>query len=382
MTKKNLSVGCYYFPNYHFTDERNTAYHGPGWSEWDVVRNARPRFEGHRQPKRPLWGYEDESDPEVMSRKIAAAVTHGIDYFIFDYYYYNDGPFLENCLNNGFLQAENPHPLRFALMWANHDWLDIHPCGRVPRNLLYPGRVTMETFRILRRRVIERYFIHPAYFRIDGAPYFSIYHLSSFVDSFPDLDAARRALDDFRREAESAGVGGVHLNCVVWGNPVLPCEGTPTGMPEVVRRLGFDSITSYVWIHHSRLEATEKTSYGKVEKDYFSHWDRILDQYHVPYFPNVSVGWDASPRTLQSDRWTPGIGYPYTSVVVDNTPEHFQAALERCAKRSHELGIPTMNINSWNEWTEGSMLEPEEEHGMGYLEAIRSVFSPGSSDAC
>jgi len=34
-----------------------------------------------------------------------------------------------------------------------------------------------------------------------------------------------------------------------------------------------------------------------------------------------------------------------------------------------------LTINSWNEWTEGSHLEPESLYGMGYLDAIRSIFS-------
>ena len=36
-------------------------------------------------------------------------------------------------------------------------------------------------------------------------------------------------------------------------------------------------------------------------------------------------------------------------------------------------------INSWNEWGEGSYLEPDTENGMGYLEAVRDVF--GSQQA-
>ncbi len=99
MEQKRIDVGCYYFPNYHRNDERNAQVHGPGWSEWELVKQALPRFEGHYQPFRPVWGYVDESLPEVMERKIAAAADHGIDYFIFDYYYYDDGTFLENCLN-------------------------------------------------------------------------------------------------------------------------------------------------------------------------------------------------------------------------------------------------------------------------------------------
>jgi hypothetical protein len=35
-----------------------------------------------------------------------------------------------------------------------------------------------------------------------------------------------------------------------------------------------------------------------------------------------------------------------------------------------------LNINCWNEWTEGSYLEPDTVHGMKYLEAVREVFGP------
>ncbi|MBQ6352120.1 MAG: glycoside hydrolase family 99-like domain-containing protein, partial [Lentisphaeria bacterium] len=152
-----------------------------------------------------------------------------------------------------------------------------------------------------------------------------------------------------------------------------PCEGAMTGVPEIVRRLGFDSVTSYVWVHHAKL-APPTTDYGALEEAYFAHWERMLRDYDIPYYPNVTVGWDPSPRTLPSDVWTPGLRYPYTPVVTGNTPERFGAALRRCADQARELGVATLNLNSWNEWTEGSMLEPEAEYGMAYLEAVRAVF--------
>ena len=37
-------------------------------------------------------------------------------------------------------------------------------------------------------------------------------------------------------------------------------------------------------------------------------------------------------------------------------------------------GERILNINCWNEWTEGSYLEPDTVHGMKYLEAVRDVF--------
>jgi hypothetical protein len=37
-------------------------------------------------------------------------------------------------------------------------------------------------------------------------------------------------------------------------------------------------------------------------------------------------------------------------------------------------GPRILTINSWNEWTEGSYLEPDARNSTGYLEAIKQVF--------
>jgi hypothetical protein len=103
---KPYQLAAYYVPNYH-VDPRNEAPYGPGWTEWELVRGATARFPGHRQPKVPLWGYEDESDPAVFARKIDEGADHGIDCFLFDWYWYDDGPFLNRALERGFMQAGN-----------------------------------------------------------------------------------------------------------------------------------------------------------------------------------------------------------------------------------------------------------------------------------
>ena len=40
-------------------------------------------------------------------------------------------------------------------------------------------------------------------------------------------------------------------------------------------------------------------------------------------------------------------------------------------------GPRILTINSWNEWTEGSYIEPDTVHGLKYLEAIRDTFGRG-----
>jgi hypothetical protein len=373
-----ITVACYYFPNYH-VDKRNEACHGPGWTEWELVKRAEPRFPGHRQPRVPLWGALDESDPQVMETKIAAAAGHGIDAFLFDWYWYNDGPFLQNGLECGFLLAPNHPQLKFALMWANHDWTDIHPAkvsgvGEYAR-VLYPGAVTTETFDLLIDTAINRYFPHPSYWMIDNCPYFSIYDLSQFISGIGGPLAAREALSRFRQATQKAGFHDLHLNAVVWNRTILPGETVPVEPVELLHLLGFNSFSSYVWVHHTALNAFPETPYEQARKAYFDYWDRIEHEIPLPYIPNVTMGWDPSPRTVQSDRYL-NAGYPFTPVLSNNTPQAFEAALRQAKGRleARQSGVKVLTINAWNEWTEGSYLEPDTEHGLAYLHAVKQVF--------
>jgi hypothetical protein len=260
-------------------------------------------------------------------------------------------------------------------MWANHDWIEIFPARRgVPGKLLYPGEVTPANFAKICDHVIEKYFLHPSYWKIEGRPYFSFYDLSKLIAGFPSLADARAALDEFRAKTVRAGFPGLHLNAVVWGKTVMPWQETPADPARVVKELGFDSVTSYVWIHHAELPR-EQTDFNHVRDEYFRHWDKMKKDFSEPYYPNVSMGWDSTPRTHREDGFG-NFGYPFTHVISGNTPERFREALEKTKERLMREPAPhrILNINSWNEWTEGSYLEPDTVHGMKYLEAVRDIF--------
>ncbi|HHV98452.1 MAG TPA: hypothetical protein GXX36_02565 [Clostridiaceae bacterium] len=373
---KNYEIAAYYFPNYH-PDPRNEIWHGKGWTEWELVKRAEPRFVGHKQPKIPLWGYEDESDPEIMSKKIDAAADHGLDAFIFDWYWYEDGPFLQHALEDGFLKAENNNRLKFALMWANHDWIDIHPASRSkPYNILAKGAVSEKAFVEATDHIINTYFNHPSYWRVNGGLYFSVYELMSLVKGFGgSVDFTRTILEDFRERVRKAGLGELHLNSVVWGIQILPGEEQITDVNEMLEKLGFDSITSYVWIHHQQMDSFPFTSYAEYRERCVADFEKFTTEYKLPYFPNVTMGWDSSPRTIQSDAFD-NLGYPFTPILEGNTPEEFEKALIQARNflNKQPENSRILTINAWNEWTEGSYLEPDTENKMRYLEAIKKVF--------
>ncbi|MEE1012383.1 MAG: glycoside hydrolase family 99-like domain-containing protein [Acutalibacteraceae bacterium] len=90
----------------------------------------------------------------------------------------------------------------------------------------------------------------------------------------------------------------------------------------------------------------------------------------VPFYPNISVGWD---NNVRFNDFVPG-------VVENNSPDNFKIACQKIkefADSSVKNGVmkaPFITVNSWNEWTETSYLQPDDLYGYGYLEAIKDVF--------
>ena len=352
---ESVQVAAYYFPAWH----KDPLFPGES-GEWPSLKNARARFPGQQQPKVPLWGYQDESDPVVMAQKIDAAAGHAVSVFLFDWYWHDQGKWngtvLENALDKGFLNAPNRSRLKFALMWANHDVGDS------------PGPITRAGFDAMTDHIVRDYFSSSSYWKIDGRCYFSIYLLSNFIKGLGGIEQAKAALESFRNKAKEAGVGGLYLNIIDFG--------IPNGSADEVKSLGADSVTSYVWVHKVRLDSFPKTDYELVAGKYFAYWDAHKNDYGVPYFPNATMGWDPTPRFPADKAYDGKSGYPNSAVLWDNSPAKFKSALESAKIRALTLppGQRVVTVYAWNEWTEGGSLEADTVNKMAYLNAIHDVF--------
>lgn len=300
-----MQTAVYYFPNFH-VDPRNEAVHGKGWTEWELMKHAGPRFPGHMQPKIPAWGYEDEADPAVMARKIDAAADHGFDAFIFDWYWY-EGPFLERALNEGFLGAPNRGRMKFALMWANHDWKNFHPGNRDTANykITFPWTTRRDTIPYVWDYLIEHYLTQPNYWKINGKPYFSIYAISRFIAQMGGVEDAAEVLADFRARAKAAGLPGLHLNAV--GLDMLDRSPQSAARHDQVVKAGFDSCTSYncVCLSEKWMQEFPRVDFQEMADDYIEVAKKTMRALPFPFYPVVTTGWDPSPRTIQSEVYDP-----------------------------------------------------------------------------
>ena len=372
-----MQTAVYYFPNFH-VDPRNEAVHGKGWTEWELMKHAGARFPGHMQPKITAWGYEDEADPAVMAKKIDAAADHGLDAFIFDWYWY-EGPFLERALNEGFLGAPNRSRMKFALMWANHDWKNFHPGNRDTANykITFPWTTRKDTIPYVWDYLIEHYLTQPNYWKINGKPYFSIYAISRFISQMGGVEDAAEVLEDFRARAKAAGLTGLHLNAV--GLDMLDRSPQSAARHDQVIKAGFDSCTSYncVCLSEKWMQEFPRVDFQEMADDYIEVAKKTMQALPFPFYPVITTGWDPSPRTIQSEVYDPTPCYPWMA-VMESSPEKLADATRKTAEllMTRPADERIMFFNAWNEWTEGSYLEPDNFYGMKMLEAVRDALKP------
>ncbi len=367
---KNYYVAAYIWPSCHNDPLGRDKLWPDGTGEWEVIKKGNPRFDGHYQPRQPLWGYEADNDPKVVEKWIDVATDHGVNVFVYDWYWYEGGPFLESALNDGFLKARNNRKMQFYIMWANHDvkynYWNVHRY-KDNTDILWDAKVDWDNYKIIVDRIINQYFKQPNYFKINGEPVFSIFSIGKLVESFDNSEEeARRALDYFREEVKKAGFPGLHIQWNQGGGSVMSDE-TAAGFVKSVNTMGFNSIAMY---NMGGLDE-DYLVYGANSVKIREQMDSLLD---VPVFPCVSIGWDDTPRF-------PAKGI-HDVVHYNNTPRSFEALLSKAKKYadSHPEQPALITINAWNEWVEGSYLLPDMLNGYGYLEAVKEVIISGKYD--
>ncbi len=384
---KDYKKYCYYFPNWH-PDPLNEQWHGKGWTEWDCLQQGVPRFEGHVSPRVPLWGYEDESDPMVMDKKVRTAKQYGFDGFIFDFYWFKDlGPYRIKALEEGFFKCPSCDDMEFAIMWANHDPIYVHPAQlRHGNAILADGNFTEEFFKEVTDYIIDNYFCRANYIRVDGKIYFPIWSMKKFIHSFGSVEKAAEVVKDFRERAAKKGyelhIAGhkrfaPYYYDQTWddGTIFATAKRDKKLFNETARKVGLDSIFEYNW-PRPKTDAWPDVPYSEFLKYNMEVFEDDLDFIELPHDITSALGWDPSARTVRSDKYE-NSGYPFTQIISETTPEEIEKgfrAIKEFVERDSYTGNNMLTFTCWNEWTEGNAFEPDEAYGYGYLEAFKKVF--------
>lgn len=323
----DLKLGCYYFPVMLDWDRA-------GWG----VKHTRFR---------PRLGFYDEALPEVADWHITWAREHGISFFVFDWYYNQGMCYLNDALEKGFLGSRFSNEMQFCLDWCNEG-----QCQEF-KQLDFSTQTLSDLMHLLCRR----YFSRPNYLRVEGKPVVLIHQANRIADAHGGWEGCRRALESMRAIARQYGHPGVYF-VAVQNNAVIPPYA----------RGGFEAVTAYSygfaevpWEAHSRALA-----YPDLLPRYRERWAEAqvrANRQGLAYIPTAWAGWDDDARAHEKSIRTLG-----------NTPAALRRMVEKLpdyADRKLRLAL----VEAWNEWGEGTMLEPGTPYGFGMVSAVRDALT-------
>ncbi|NKY09172.1 glycoside hydrolase family 99-like domain-containing protein [Cellulomonas hominis] len=341
----------FYLPQFHPVPE-NDAWWGSGFTEWTNTAKARPLFRGHEQPHVPAdLGFYDLRLPESRAAQSELAQRYGIEAFVYWHYWFGGGRRILERPFTEVLKSGEPD-ISFCLAWANQTWSGIwHGAeDRVLMEQTYPGpedeRAHFET--------LLPAFQDDRYLRVDDRPVFYVFRPE-------DLPDAAAFVDRWQAMARAAGLPGLYL--VAELSDLLGAGPRYTG----VDADGFDAgVYMRLPARRGRADVLRMRAGRKLLRrpEIYRHaaelapWPRgISDRLQPCVYPN----WDNTPRSGRRG-----------TVVTGSTPavfaDHVADAVGRLAGRPEAERL--LWVKSWNEWAEGNHLEPDLEHGHGWLQAL------------
>lgn len=344
----DVQLIAYYLPQFHPIPE-NDAWWGKGFTEWRNVARAFPNFEGHYQPRIPgELGYYDLRVPQIMQRQVELAKLYGISAFCFHFYWFAGKTLLEAPIVN-FLENKNLD-IKYCLCWANENWSRRWD-GSEHEVLISQEHSDTDDEAFL--RYVSKYFADDRYLKVDGRPVLTVYRPSI-------LPNPKATVERWRRMAREMGYPDLYL------------IATNSFAFKDYSAFGFDALSEFPPHHlggenlQNTIEMTDLRTGWRV-RDYKqvveSEKKRPVGEGRI--HPGITIGWDNSAR---KPTWG--------DIIHNATPKLFKDWLSFCVSRAKRNPAEEqfVFINAWNEWAEGTYLEPDKRFGYAFLEACSQVL--------
>lgn len=346
---------AFYLPQFHPIPENDKAW-GKGFTEWTNVASGQPRFVGHNQPLYPAdLGYYDLRVDEIMKQQIDLAVQHNIYGFCFYYYWFSGHRPLEMPIKK-FLDHQE-WDFNFMICWANESWTKRWD-GQDDKPII--AQKYSKTTPLDFIKDVEPILTDERYIRVQGRPVLAVYRIEMLGDDPKEYTHIWRDYFKKRHNLE------LHLVSVL-----SHADTDPT-------LFGFDAAIEFVPGGMGRRESF-------FQKYAVNQADRLLDpnftdepndyrkivlggeffdtKYGFPTYKCVMPSWDNDSRKK-------GKG---STIFFNDSPDLYALWLKD-ALSHRKPETPLTFINAWNEWGEGTVLEPSRHYGHALLNRSERVI--------
>lgn len=332
------NIGVYYFPGW----SSKTNY----WGDIQGLPNSRsPNISWEN--RKPLIGYYDDTQESTMMKQISIANQYKIDFFAFDWYWNGSNPQYDDAIKN-FININNSR-MKFALMWANH--------SANPQDL--------KDFESMVIFWNKNYFSLPNYYRIGNKPVVFIFSPDQLIINSKKFgSSSRELLNDAIRITNLNNIKGIYFIALTNSKPSDNLESQ-------LKVQGYSAYSG--WNYVVSQNNIKRADYDLMVQTYINYNEsQSMTQHLLPFIPSASPGWDSRPWAKESQAI---VRYNSTSNKFKNLLCSSKQAVIKNTNTTNKIVM----IEAWNEFGEGSYIEPTEGTGFGYLQAIKDVFYNESS---
>lgn len=361
----NPKIIAMYLPQFHCIPE-NDEFWGNGFTDWVTVKNARPLFKGHIQPKVPLNNnYYDLSKKENVIWQSKLASKYGIyGWGVYHYWFNNEKNLLTAPAE--IIRDNAEVDINYFLAWDNANWK--RSWSNISGNAWAPivdrTKTNMEQSPIMIPYIlgdkpdwenhynsVKNHFESSKYIKVNGKPVFMIFNSSDRIIEMCDF---------WNELAKKDGFSGIHFIFKKKDGIQIPIrykqfkyEPLYSGWP----RISFHQKMINKLRIFFRLGA-------KVKKYNYDHiWTQIIRNAERDTNPNIYhgafVSYDDTPRRGNEGR-----------LVVGSSPMKFEKYIKKLKDISEEQKKDFIFVTAWNEWGEGAYFEPDQENDYDYLKSL------------
>lgn len=325
------------------------VFYFPGWKEGALgLAFPRPWEPIKRFPERePLLGWYDEGQVAVMEQQLTWMAEHALDFVVFDWYWGGGRPVLDHAIK-AYRASQAKAKVKYTVMWANHAEQPA-PASDIVAMVEY---------------LVRHHLTKPEYLKVDGKPLLFIQEPGKMASSAAAAGMSHRQLSElFQRAARAAGLPGLML--------VGGANGGVNGVTQNGKAWGYSAYFIYTYaagVNGTRGQARVAHSYAEFDENYREHWAWFMKNADLPYVLPMSSGFDRRPWGGSADP-----KHDLSSSTLEQFTRHLTAGRDLIRREpAKTLGMGV--ICCWNEFGEGSYIEPTKGQGMSYLRAVKSVF--------
>ena len=345
--KTDIKAIALYLPQFYSFKENNEWWE-KGFTEWYNVRRAIPLYNGHHQPRIPgdninYLGYYDLTDVSLIKKQIQLAKMHGIYGFGIYYYWFSGKRLLEKPLD--ILLNDREIEFNFLLIWANEDWTRRWN-GFEGKILIKQEYEKCDPYNFIKD--IKKYIIDKRYIKINDKAIIGLYE-SEKVQNLSNT------ISIWRQSAKKIGLGEIYI---------ISCLNSHSYKEMKDLKL-FDA--TYEFSPRDSLKYFVKDMpYSLYTTTLYKDIDNINISDDFPLYRGCMLEFDNSPRKKRK------------SMIYENySPEQFFMINKKIIKWTRDRYNENNRfifINAWNEWGEGTYLEPDKKYGYASINSLSKAL--------